>query len=111
MKLRWVILLVGAVALVVGIIGLLMPVSVTGPDNRDVGCGNAVAADYSEARDLDSRNPVNLPILDEVIPHTDYAAQCESAVSSRRTWSIPVAIIGAVVMAASFFVGGRARVT
>ncbi|MGV0791972.1 aminopeptidase [Mycolicibacterium sp. XJ1819] len=109
MNLRWLVLLVGAIVLIVGLGGLLMPVSVAGPDNQDIGCGNAIAADYSGAREVDNRNPVNLPILDEVIPHTDYAAQCESAVSSRRSWSIPVAIIGAVVVAASFFVPGRAR--
>ena len=33
MNLRRLILLVGAVALVVGVVGLLVPVSVPGPDN------------------------------------------------------------------------------
>lgn len=107
MNLRALVLLVGAVVLVVGVIGLLMPVSIAGPDNQKIGCGNAIAADDSSAQQADSRNPVNLPVLNEVIPHTDYVAQCHSAVSSRRTWSIPVAVIGLVVLAAGFFVGGR----
>lgn len=107
MNLRWLLVLVGAVVLVVGVIGLLMPVSVAGPDGQSIGCGNAVAADLSSAREVDNRNPVNLPILNEVIPHTDYVAQCQSAVSQRRTWSIPVAVIGLVVLAGGFFVGGR----
>jgi len=108
MNLRWLVLLAGAVVLVVGVVGLLMPVSITGPDSQNIGCGNAVAADDTAAREADNNNPVNLPILNEVIPHTDYVAQCASAVSERRTWSIPVAIIGLVVIAGGFFVGGRA---
>jgi hypothetical protein len=108
MNLRRLVLLAGAVVLVVGVIGLLMPVSVAGPEGQKIGCGNAIAADDSAAREADNNNPVNLPILNEIIPHTDYVAQCASAVSARRTWSIPVAIIGLVVIAGGFVVGGRA---
>jgi hypothetical protein len=110
MNLRRLILLVGAVVLVVGVIGLLMPVSVPGPDNGSIGCGNAVAQDSSAAQQADNQNPANLPIINQVVPHTNYVAQCESAVSGRRAWTIPVAIIGLVVLAGSFFVGGRAGV-
>ena len=108
MNLRRLVLLVGTVVLLVGVIGLLMPVSVAGPEGQKIGCGNAIAADDSAAREADSNNPVNLPILNEVIPHTDYVALCASAVSERRTWSIPVAIVGLVVIVGGFFVGGRA---
>lgn len=107
MNLRWLVLLAGAVVLVVGVIGLLVPVSVAGPEGQSIGCGNAIAADDAAAREADSNNPVNLPILNEMVPHTDYVAQCASAVSERRTWSIPVAIVGLVVVAGGFFVGGR----
>ena len=107
MNLRRLVLLVGAVVLVVGVLALLMPVSIAGPEGQSMGCGNAVAADMAAARDADNSNPVNLPILNEVIPHTDYVAQCQSAVSGRRTWSIPLAVIGLVVLAGAFFVGGR----
>ncbi len=82
MNLRRLVLLAGAVVLVVGVIGLLMPVSIIGPDNQSIGCGNAIAADDSAAREADNSNPVNLPILNEIIPHTDYVAQCASAVSA-----------------------------
>jgi hypothetical protein len=108
MNLRRLILLVGAIALIAGIIGLLVPVSVPGPDNGSIGCGNGIVQDLSAARESDNNNPVNLPILNEVIPHTDYVTQCQSALSSRRAWAIPVAVIGLVVIAGSFFVGGRA---
>ena len=108
MNLRRLILLVGAVVLLVGVIGLLMPVSVPGPDNGNIGCGNGISADESAARQADNQNPANLPILNQVLPHTNYVTQCQSAVSSRRTWAIPVAVIGLVAMAGSFVVGGRA---
>ncbi len=108
MNLRKLILLVGAVALILGVIGLLVPVSVPGPDNASIGCGNGLVSDLSAAREANDSNPANLPILNEIIPHSDYVAQCQSAVSGRRTWTIPVAAIGLVVIAGSFFVGGRA---
>jgi hypothetical protein len=107
MNLRRLVVVAGAVVLLVGLIGLLMPVSIAGPDNQKIGCGNAVAADDSAAREADSSNPVNLPVLNELIPHTDYVAQCQTAVSDRRTWSIPVAIVGLVLLAGGFVVGGR----
>ena len=107
MNLRRLVLLAGAVILLVGVIGLLMPVSIAGPDSQKIGCGNAVAADDSAAREADSSNPVNLPVINELVPHTDYVAQCQTAVSDRRMWSIPVAIVGLVVLAGGFVVGGR----
>jgi hypothetical protein len=82
MNLQRLILLAGAVALIIGVIGLLVGVSVPGP--------------------------ANLPVLNEIIPHSDYVAQCQSAVSGRRAWTIPVAVVGLMVIAGSFFVGGRA---
>jgi hypothetical protein len=109
MNLRRMILLVGAVVLTLGVIGLLVGVSVPGPDNgSSIGCGNGVAADLSAAREADNNNPANLPILNQVIPHTNYVSQCQSALSGRRAWTIPVAIVGLVVIAGSFFVGARA---
>ena len=94
--------------MIIGVIGLLVGVSVPGPDNAGIGCGNGVATDLSAAREANNNNPANLPILNEVIPHSDYVAQCQSAMSGRRAWTIPVAVVGLVVIAGSFFVGSRA---
>lgn len=99
-------MIAGAAVLLAGFIALLIPVSIPGPDGS-IGCGNAIAADLSAARDADSGNLANLPILNEIVPHTDYAAACESALSSRRSWAIPVTVVGLVVLVGSFFVGGR----
>ena len=108
MNLQRLILLAGAVALIIGVIGLLVGVSVPGPGNGSIGCGNGVATDLSAARDANNNNPANLPVLNQIIPHSDYVAQCQSAVSGRRAWTIPVAVVGLVVIAGSFFVGSRA---
>jgi hypothetical protein len=107
MNLRRLILLVGAVALIAGVIGLLVGVSVPGPEDGSIGCGNGLAQDLSAARQADNNNPANLPILNQVIPHTEYVTQCQSALSSRRAWAIPVGVVGLVVIAGSFFVGAR----
>jgi hypothetical protein len=107
MNLRPLVLLVGAVALIAGVVGLLAPVSVPGPDGGSLGCGTGLVANMSSAQAADDRNLANLPILNQVIPHTDYVTQCQSAVSQRRVSAIPVAVVGLVVIASSFFVGGR----
>ena len=73
-----------------------------------IGCGNGLAQDSSAAQQADNSNPANLPILNQIIPHTNYTAQCHSAVSGRRAWTIPVTIVGLMAIAGSFFVGGRA---
>lgn len=94
--------------MIAGVIGLLVPVSVPGPDNGSIGCGNGIAASDSAAREADNNNPANLPIINQFVPHTEYVAQCHSAVSGRRGWAIPVAAIGLVLIAGSFVVAGRA---
>ncbi|WP_445165318.1 aminopeptidase [Mycolicibacterium sp. Dal123E01] len=108
MAMRRVILLVGAVLLVAGVIALLIPVSTSNGNGGSIGCGNAVSADLSAAREANNKGIVaNVPILNEIVPHTDFVAQCQSAVSSRRGWSIPLTVVGLVVLAGSFVVGGR----
>ncbi|MGE0220598.1 aminopeptidase [Mycolicibacterium sp.] len=106
MNIRRLLLIAGAAVLLVGVIALLMPVSVPGQDGS-IGCGNGIAADLSQAREADNNNLANLPVLNEIVPHRDMVAECESALSARRSWAIPVAVVGLVVLAGSFFVGGR----
>lgn len=52
---RRLILLVGAVLLVAGVVGLLLPVSVTQEGGGSIGCGNAVASNLQEAKDKTPR--------------------------------------------------------
>ena len=92
MTVRRLVLAIGAVLLAVGLIALLVPVSTSDGNGGSIGCGNAVSADLSAAREANSKTVANVPILNQVVPHNDYVAQCQSAVSQRRAWSIPVAV-------------------
>jgi hypothetical protein len=105
MSLRRLALLLGALLLVAGVIALLVPVSVPGNDSGSIGCGNAVSA-----RAANNGTVANVPILNQLLPHTDFVAQCESAVSSRRSWSIPLAVVGAVVLVGALVVRPTGRV-
>ena len=51
MTVRRFVLVLGAVVLVVGIIGLLVPVSVSDGNGGSLGCGNAAISDLSSARE------------------------------------------------------------
>lgn len=104
MTLRRLIIAVGAVLLVAGVIGLLVPVSVSNSNGGSTSCGNGFATDLSAARNANNSNGANIPILNQVIPHTDFVAQCESAVSSRRMWTIPLVVIGIVGIAGALLV-------
>jgi hypothetical protein len=102
--LRRLVLVVGAVVLVVGIVGLLVPVSVSDGNGGSLGCGNAAISDLSSAREANNKSVAGIPILNQVVPHTDFVAECQSALSSRRSWTIPVIVIGAIGLIATFFV-------
>ena len=112
MTVRRLALLVGAVLLVAGVITLLVPVSVSTSDGQDIGCGNAVAADTSSAQAANDKDVVaNIPIVNQLVPHRDYVSECKSSISSRRTWTIPLTIVGAIVIAASFMIRGSRTVS
>jgi hypothetical protein len=102
--LRRLVLVVGAVLLVVGIIGLFVPVSVSDGNGGSLGCGSAAISNLSSAREANNKSVANIPILNQVIPHTDFVAECQSALSGRRSWTIPVTVIGAIVVVAAYFV-------
>jgi len=103
---RRLILLVGAIVLIAGIIALLVGVSASG-ENGSVGCGNAIAGDLSTARDKDNGNLANLPVVNQFVPHTNYVSACNSALTTRRAWSIPLAVVGLLVMGGCLLVRER----
>lgn len=107
MTLRRLILAIAAVLLIAGVMALLVPVSVSDGNGRSVGCGNAVAEDLSGARSANDSGVAGVPVLNQIVPHTDFVALCDSAVSSRRTWSIPLAVIGAVAAVGAVLVGPK----
>lgn len=93
------------------VIGLLAPVSVTDSNGHSVGCGNAVATDLSEARSANNSNGANIPILNQIVPHTDFVAQCQSSVGGRRAWAIPLAVLGVIAIGATLLTGRRGAAT
>jgi hypothetical protein len=95
---RRLIIVAGAILLLVAVIGLLMPVSVPDGNSGSIGCGNALASNLQGARSANDKTGANIPIVGQLVPHTDYVAVCQTALSGRRSWSIPVAIIGLVVI-------------
>jgi hypothetical protein len=104
MTVRRFVLVLGAVALVVGIIGLLVPVSVSDSKGGSLGCGNAAISNLSSAREANNKSVASIPILNQIVPHTDFVAECQSALSGRRSWTIPVTVIGAIAIVAALFV-------
>jgi len=104
MTVRRFVLVLGAVALVVGIIGLLVPVSVSNGSGGNLGCGNAAISNLSSAREANNKSVASIPILNQIVPHTDFVAECQSALSGRRSWTIPVTVIGAIAIVAALFV-------
>jgi hypothetical protein len=100
-------LLVGAVVLIVGVVGLFLPVSVFDGGSSTIGCGNAVTANQSEARAANDATVGDPPAAGQVTPHPDYAAECESAISGRRHWAVPLVIVGAAGVLLGLLFGGR----
>ncbi len=93
---RQLLLFGGAILLIAGVIGLFVPVSVSG----GIGCGNAVHSDLSAARAQDDRNIGNspvvqgIPIANQLAPKSQFVASCNSALGTRRAWTIPLTVIG-----------------
>ncbi len=107
MSVRRLVLAAGVILLIAGVIALLVPVSVANGNGGSIECGNAVAQDLSGARSANDSTVANVPILNQIVPHSDFVAQCQSAVSGRRAWSIPLAVVGALVAAGALVVRPR----
>ena len=105
MTTRRTILALGVAALLIGFIALLIPVSTSDGNGGSIHCGTGLSSDLSAAQEAINRSVASVPILNQVVPHIDYVAQCQSALSSRRSWSIPLAVLGAVAAAGSLVVG------
>ena len=87
-----------AALLLAGVIGLLVPVSVSG-GGGSIGCGNAVATDESAATRATDQGAARNPILHQFVPHTDYGVLCDSSVTNRRIWTVPLAFVGTIGIA------------
>jgi hypothetical protein len=106
---RRLIMVLGAVLLLAGVIGLLIPVSIPDGNGGSIGCGNAIASNLQGARAANDKTGANIPVIGQLIPHTDYVSQCQSSLSSRRSWSIPLAIVGVLVIGGALLPELQAR--
>ncbi len=104
MTVRRLIIGVGAVLLLTGVIGLLWPISISDGNGNSIGCGNAVATDLSAARNANGTSVANVPVLNQVVPHTDYVAKCKSEVGTQRAWTIPLTVVGILAIGGAFLV-------
>jgi hypothetical protein len=98
-------LFLGAVAVIVGVAGLLAPVSVS-PEDKTVRCGSAVAPDLSAARAEDDLSAANVPVLDEVIADINYTRLCQMDLVDRRIWTISLAVVGALAIVETLVLRG-----
>ncbi len=101
---RRLIILASAVLFIAGAIGLFVPVTISG----GIGCGNAVHSDVSAARAQDNQNIGNspvvqqIPIANQLAPKSQFVSECNSALATRRLWTIPLTAVGIIVAGAIF---------
>jgi hypothetical protein len=91
---RRVLAIVGAAAIIGGLVVLVLPVAL---DSTVVGhrinCGSAIVGYPNDAYSVDRSAEQFTPYG----PHTDYVADCRAKVHSRRVWAIPAAVLGGIV--------------
>jgi hypothetical protein len=100
---------VGAAVLIAGAIGLFLPVSVFDGNSSTIGCGNAVVADQTVPQAANDTTAAGVPVANQVVLHLDYVAECESAISGRRHWAIPLVIVGAAGILVGLVARGRRK--
>src|SRR3954471_2459492 len=105
MSLRRFLAVLGAVALIGGAAALFEPVHIDSKDMRgdDISCGAAFSADTGAAW-MKDRQAVLAGGTDP-----GNVADCKSALAARKTWTIPLAIAGGVVLLGALVVRTPAR--
>lgn len=90
--------------LVAGVVALFLPVQVSDGIGSTVPCGNAVVADHVSPN---GPAPADAPSIDRAIPHPDLTAACESVISGRRHWAIPLVVVGVLGLLFALYTLGR----
>ena len=96
---------VGAVAVAVGVAGLLAPISVSSPA-KVIGCGSAAAPDPSLGQAEDERGGAGKQIVDAAAPERSHSRQCLMDLDDRRIWMTTLAVVGALAVVAVVVFGG-----
>lgn len=109
---RLVALMLGGLLLLVGVVGLVTPVSVS-PGMQTVQCGTAVAPDLAAARAQAPAeteiSPMDLPYSGELVGKADYSELCRYELADRRAWTVTLAGTGAFVLVVAGAFALRAR--
>lgn len=100
---RWMIF-GGVIAVLVGMVGLVAPVSVS-PALPVVNCGSAAFPNLADARALDDGDASNVVVGEEVLVDTDYTRLCRMDLEDRRLWTVTLVGVG-VLIAATGALGG-----
>jgi hypothetical protein len=103
-------LLIGTAVLIAGIVGLFLPVSVWNGGSSTVGCGNAIVAEKPAPSTTDV-GQISVDVPGPAVSHPDLAAQCDSAISSRRHWAVPLVIVGTAGLLLGIFYRPRRKTT
>lgn len=81
----------GILLAVIGFLGLVIPVNA-----GSVNCGNAITGSSNAGELKDSALKVRAAVSGTSPSSTNYEQMCSDALSSRRTWGIPLLAIGAI---------------
>ncbi|MBX7450381.1 hypothetical protein GR927_20535 [Mycolicibacterium sp. 3033] len=98
MLVKRIVLALGAIAIIVGVAGLLTSVSID-PEGRSVSCGSAVSADLSEARAQQPTTTDNARIDGDLVVRPDYVALCRQELDDRRLWTLTLCGLGVLAVA------------
>lgn len=102
---RRILIFAGVVALIVGAVGLLAPVSVSPEREPSVGCGSAIAPDMSAARANDDQSAANIPVPGGVVIDTNFTRLCQMDLADRRIWTITLAVAGVLAVVGALALG------
>ncbi|MCV7058327.1 Uncharacterised protein [Mycolicibacterium gilvum] len=108
MRMRLLIGGLGIVALLVGIVGLIAPVSVSA-EGKVVGCGSVIAPDLSAARANDDAGAANTPVPGGLVNDANFTRLCDMDLEDRRLWTITSGALGALIIAAAVAHGITSR--
>jgi hypothetical protein len=90
--------LVGAIALIAGLIGLMADISTNDPrEPQTLKCGNV----FNHQANLDGMRQDDQ--LSSIFHNdTGHEAACKGAIRDREIWTIPLAVVGAVALLGAF---------
>ncbi|BBY17998.1 hypothetical protein [Mycolicibacterium litorale] len=85
----WYVAIGGAILLAIGLFALRFPVFIDGYDQWgwQINCGSGFVANLTQAENA-------------AVDGTDFVASCQSALLSRRLWTIPLIIVGSLALLA-----------